>query len=477
MIDQEMFHLDPQTPGYGLSPLVVAPLAESRWRTLSPRRRSTGTWTTCSASSRRTAAGRSPGTRRATASRLEWRGIVTLAALRTLTSYGRLNVPDPRDDARRPERRHHHSAYRSTTSTRSTRPGSRPGLRVYQAPPNGRARSRREQVHGPRRGWRPARHDGGGASGVAAARHRRPATDGIGAGSRSRPGRCARACGALGDQHAELEFGEAHHADRRLTRDGRDVLGDQDAGVENAATSSVPADRPRTRRARWRSAAQSGRSAGRRSRRRRHAATCRIGRSSSGGRRRPGSSASPDSARRTRSLAPASPAPDLVHGIDGSTVLPSAVRPARWPTRASRPAGPATAASWSATGPGPVEPGVVRAASADRTDSTSRTDGSRCSLTVVRSSSVTSSSSHSRADAQRHQPAGDLVRVAERHALADQPVGDLGGQRVADRRGGDQPVHPYRHRGDHAGQRRQHAARSVSTASKTGSLSSCMSRS
>ena len=96
MIDQEMFHLDPQTPGYGLSPLVVAPLAESRWRTLFTAaqidahldhmlrdQQADGGWPiTWDPPSE--------------ASRLEWRGIVTLAALRTLTSYGRLNVPDPR---------------------------------------------------------------------------------------------------------------------------------------------------------------------------------------------------------------------------------------------------------------------------------------------------------------------------------------------------------------------------------------------
>ena len=76
----------------------------------------------------------------------------------------------------------------------------------------------------------------------------------------------------------------------------------------------------------------------------------------------------------------------------------------------------AAAASWSATGPGPVEPGVVRAASAERTESTSRTAGSRCSLTAARSSSETSSSAQSAGHAERHQLAGDLVRVAERHA-------------------------------------------------------------
>ncbi len=90
LLAQTMFHLDPQTPGYGLSPLHIAPTAESRWRKLftdaqidahldhlAQAQEPDGGWPIT---------WDPPGT----AARLEWRGIVTLHALRTLTSYGRL---------------------------------------------------------------------------------------------------------------------------------------------------------------------------------------------------------------------------------------------------------------------------------------------------------------------------------------------------------------------------------------------------
>jgi hypothetical protein len=90
-----MFHLDPDAPGYGLSPLDVAPLATSRWRSLftdaqigahldrlQKNQQADGGWPI-------TWEPPSP------AAAAEWRGIVTLGALRTLTSYGRLTGPDP----------------------------------------------------------------------------------------------------------------------------------------------------------------------------------------------------------------------------------------------------------------------------------------------------------------------------------------------------------------------------------------------
>jgi hypothetical protein len=84
-----MFQLEPGA-GYGLTPLHIAPAADSPWRSLftdaqldahldeldraqQPDGGWEVTWEPPSA-----------------ASRLEWRGIVTLSALRTLTSYGRL---------------------------------------------------------------------------------------------------------------------------------------------------------------------------------------------------------------------------------------------------------------------------------------------------------------------------------------------------------------------------------------------------
>ena len=87
-----MIHLDPDATGYGLSPLALAPLATSRWRTLftdaqidahldrlQKKQQDDGGWPI---------AWEPPSE----AARCEWRGVVTLGALRTLTSYGRLTV-------------------------------------------------------------------------------------------------------------------------------------------------------------------------------------------------------------------------------------------------------------------------------------------------------------------------------------------------------------------------------------------------
>jgi hypothetical protein len=85
-----LFHLDPDEPGYGLSPLDVAPQPTSRWRRLFTEvqinahldrlqkdQQADGGWPI-------TWEPPSP------AAVAEWRGVVTLHALRTLTSYGRL---------------------------------------------------------------------------------------------------------------------------------------------------------------------------------------------------------------------------------------------------------------------------------------------------------------------------------------------------------------------------------------------------
>jgi hypothetical protein len=92
LADIPLFHLDPDDPGYGLSPLNVAPQATSRWRALftdtqigahldrlQEDQQADGGWLiTWEPPSQ--------------AARSEWRGIVTLGALRTLTSYGRLTA-------------------------------------------------------------------------------------------------------------------------------------------------------------------------------------------------------------------------------------------------------------------------------------------------------------------------------------------------------------------------------------------------
>ena len=85
-------HIDPDAQGYGLSPLHFAPTAKSRWRELftteqieahldklAGRQQPDGGWTISW----------EPPSK---ASELEWRGMVTLDALRTLTSYGRLTA-------------------------------------------------------------------------------------------------------------------------------------------------------------------------------------------------------------------------------------------------------------------------------------------------------------------------------------------------------------------------------------------------
>ena len=87
-----MFQLDPDATGYGLTPLAIAPAADSRWRALfgagvigahldklAAAQQDDGGWPISWEPPSEAAA-------------LEWRGIVTLQALRTLTSYGRLDA-------------------------------------------------------------------------------------------------------------------------------------------------------------------------------------------------------------------------------------------------------------------------------------------------------------------------------------------------------------------------------------------------
>jgi hypothetical protein len=94
--DTALFQPMPKPGEYGLTPLAVAPLADAPWRRffdgeqieahldhLAAQQQPDGgwpiTWTPPSETSR-----------------LEWRGIVTLQAIRTLTSYGRLSPAEPR---------------------------------------------------------------------------------------------------------------------------------------------------------------------------------------------------------------------------------------------------------------------------------------------------------------------------------------------------------------------------------------------
>ncbi|MFD0581644.1 hypothetical protein [Dactylosporangium darangshiense] len=91
MAASPMYQAEPKDGEYGLSPLTVAPTADSPWR----RRFDDGQ---IEAHLDHLAAAQQPDggwpitwTPPSEASRLEWRGIVTLQALRTLTSYGRLS--------------------------------------------------------------------------------------------------------------------------------------------------------------------------------------------------------------------------------------------------------------------------------------------------------------------------------------------------------------------------------------------------
>ena len=87
-----LFHLDPGTPGYGLSPLDIAPQASSRWRVLFTDAQLSGHLDRMQQNQQ--ADGGWPITWEppSEAAVCEWRGIVTLGALRTLTSYGRITA-------------------------------------------------------------------------------------------------------------------------------------------------------------------------------------------------------------------------------------------------------------------------------------------------------------------------------------------------------------------------------------------------
>jgi hypothetical protein len=102
LAETPLLQLDPDAPGYGLSPLHFAPAADSRWRALftdaqigahldrlEQNQQADGGW---------------PITWEppSEAAVLEWRGIVTLQALRTLTSYGRLTPKLARKELHQP---------------------------------------------------------------------------------------------------------------------------------------------------------------------------------------------------------------------------------------------------------------------------------------------------------------------------------------------------------------------------------------
>lgn len=88
------FQLDPDSPGYGLSPLQFAPAADSRWRGLFTDDQISAHLSHLERSQQSDGGWPISWEPPSTASMLEWRGIVTLQALRTLASYGRI-APAP----------------------------------------------------------------------------------------------------------------------------------------------------------------------------------------------------------------------------------------------------------------------------------------------------------------------------------------------------------------------------------------------
>jgi hypothetical protein len=85
-----MFHLDPDSPGYGLTPLHIAPSPDAPWRHLFTDAQIEGHLDHLAASQQSDGGWPVTWEPPSAASALAWRGIITLEALRTLTAYGRL---------------------------------------------------------------------------------------------------------------------------------------------------------------------------------------------------------------------------------------------------------------------------------------------------------------------------------------------------------------------------------------------------
>jgi hypothetical protein len=90
LLTAEMFHLDPAAEGYGLNPLHFAPTADSRWRSLFTDAQLEGHLDHLVRAQQPDGGWPLTWEPPSTAAKLAWRGMVTLHALRTLDSYGRL---------------------------------------------------------------------------------------------------------------------------------------------------------------------------------------------------------------------------------------------------------------------------------------------------------------------------------------------------------------------------------------------------
>jgi len=95
LTEVSMLKLDPAAPGYGLTPLHLAPAAGSRWRSLFSAERIDAHLDRLLAGQQADGGWPISWEPPSEAALLEWRGVVTLGALRTLTSYGRLAVTLP----------------------------------------------------------------------------------------------------------------------------------------------------------------------------------------------------------------------------------------------------------------------------------------------------------------------------------------------------------------------------------------------
>jgi Prenyltransferase and squalene oxidase repeat len=93
LADLPMFHLDPDATGYGLSPLHLAPKPGSRWRKLFTDSQIDGHLDRLQSEQQPDGGWPISWEPPSEAAVWEWRGMVTLQALRTLTSYGRLSPP------------------------------------------------------------------------------------------------------------------------------------------------------------------------------------------------------------------------------------------------------------------------------------------------------------------------------------------------------------------------------------------------
>ena len=96
LLRNNQFQIDPNATGYGLNPLHIAPRADSPWRGSFTAEQIDGHLDKLAADQQEDGGWPITWDPPGTASRLAWRGRVTLDALRTLHSYGRLAIPDQR---------------------------------------------------------------------------------------------------------------------------------------------------------------------------------------------------------------------------------------------------------------------------------------------------------------------------------------------------------------------------------------------